>query len=100
MGDGLEDVKRVSSVEKNIVVSPAALEAAKYLERTYGTPYETGYPLVDELVCDMDLSWKKGALCTATSNWMCYPGGNIKESTGCTGNGGELVYDETGTSQG
>ena len=59
MGDGLEDVKRVSSVEKNIVVSPAALEAAKYLERTYGTPYETGYPLVDELVCDMDYHGKK-----------------------------------------
>ena len=59
MGDGLEDVKRVSSVEKNIVVAPAALEAAKYLERTYGTPYETGYPLVDELVCDMDYHGKK-----------------------------------------
>ena len=48
MGNGLDDVKSVSNVEKNIVVSPAALEAAKYLERTYGTPYETGYPLVDE----------------------------------------------------
>lgn len=35
-------------VERHIVVSPAALEAAKYLERTYGTPYEIGYPLVDE----------------------------------------------------
>ena len=49
----------VSNVEKNIVVSPAALEAAKYLERTYGTPYETGYPLVDELVYDMDYHGKK-----------------------------------------
>ena len=46
-------------MEKNIVVSPAALEAAKYLERTYGTPYETGYPLVDELVYDMDYHGKK-----------------------------------------
>ena len=59
MGNGLEDVKKVSSVEKNIVVSPAALEAAKYLERTYGTPYETGYPLVDELLYDMDYHGKK-----------------------------------------
>ena len=59
MGNGLEDVKNVSNVEKNIVVSPAALEAAKYLERTYGTPYEIGYPLVDELVRDMDYHGKK-----------------------------------------
>mgnify|MGYP000968821147 CR=1 FL=1 len=30
MGDGLEAVKKVSNVERHIVVSPAALEAAKY----------------------------------------------------------------------
>ena len=43
MGNGLDDVKSVSNVEKHIVVAPAALEAAKYLERTYGTPYEIGW---------------------------------------------------------
>lgn len=59
MGNGLEDVKKASSVEKNIVAAPAALEVAKYLERTYGTPYEIGYPLVDELVRDMDYHGKK-----------------------------------------
>ena len=59
MGNGLDDVKSVSNVEKNIVVSPAALEAAKYLERTYGTPYETGYPLVDELIPDVDYTGKE-----------------------------------------
>lgn len=52
-------MKSVSNVEKHIVVAPAALEAAKYLERTYGTPYEIGYPLVDELVSDLDYSGKK-----------------------------------------
>ena len=59
MGDGLEAVKKVSNVEKHIVVSPAALEAAKYLERTYGTPYEVGYPLVEELISEMDYSGKR-----------------------------------------
>ena len=59
MGNGLDDVKKASSVEKNIVAAPAALEAAKYLERTYGTPYEIGYPLVDELFCEMDYQGKK-----------------------------------------
>ena len=59
MGDGLGAVKKVSNVERHIVVSPAALEAAKYLKRTYGTPYEVGYPLVDELIFDMDYHGKK-----------------------------------------
>ena len=59
MGAGLGAVKKVSNVERHIVVSPAALEAAKYLERTYGTPYEVGYPLVDELIFDMDYHRKK-----------------------------------------
>ncbi len=59
MGDGLDAVKKASSVEKNIVVSPAALECAKYLEKTFGTPYEVGYPLVEELVPEMDYTGKK-----------------------------------------
>lgn len=59
MGDGLDEVKKASSVEKNIVVSPAALECAKYLKKTFGTPYEVGYPLVEELVPEMDYTGKK-----------------------------------------
>lgn len=59
MGDGLDEVKKASSVEKNIVVSPAALECARYLEKTFGTPYEVGYPLVEELVPDMEYVGKK-----------------------------------------
>ena len=59
MGDGLDEVKKASSAEKNIVVSPAALECARYLEKTFGTPYEVGYPLVEELVPDMEYAGKK-----------------------------------------
>ena len=59
MGDGFDEVKKASSVEKNIVVSPAALECARYLEKTFGTPYEVGYPLVEELVPDMEYAGKK-----------------------------------------
>ena len=59
MGDGIDEVKKASSVEKNIVVSPAALECARYLEKTFGTPYEVGYPLVEELVPDMEYAGKK-----------------------------------------
>ena len=40
MNGTLEDVIKASEVEKNIVVSPSGLKCAKYLERTFGTPYE------------------------------------------------------------
>ena len=59
MGDGLEEIREASSVSRNIVVSPAALMTAKYLEKTFGTPYEIHYPLVDELIPDVDYTGKK-----------------------------------------
>ena len=59
MGDGLTEVKKASSVCRNIVVSPAALKAARYLEKNFGTPFETGYPLVEELLPDIDYTGKK-----------------------------------------
>lgn len=45
---GLEAVKKAGSVERNLVVSPAGLKAARQLEKRYGTPYETGYPFFTE----------------------------------------------------
>ena len=59
MGDGLEAVERASEVGKNIVISAAALEVAKYLEKTFGTPYEIGYPAAGELVPNLDYQGKK-----------------------------------------
>lgn len=57
--DGLDNHRTAGEVEKNIVVSPAALATAKYLEKTFGTPYEVTYPIVEELVPDMDYRRKK-----------------------------------------
>lgn len=45
MGTGLADVERAHRAEKNLVIAPAGLAAAKYLEKKYGTPYEAAYPL-------------------------------------------------------
>ena len=59
MGDGLEEIKKASSASKNIVVSPAALVAEQYLEKTFGTPYEISYPLAGELIPEMDYTGKK-----------------------------------------
>ena len=56
---GLDNDRTAGEVEKNIVVSPAALATAKYLEKTFGTPYEVTYPIVEELVPDMDYRGKK-----------------------------------------
>ena len=59
LGDGLEEIKKASSASKNIVVSPAALVVAQYLEKTFGTPYEIHYPLAGELIPEMDYTGKK-----------------------------------------
>ena len=32
---------------------------AKYLEKEFGTPYEVGYPFVDELIPELDYAGKK-----------------------------------------
>lgn len=52
MGDGLETVKHVGQVSKNLVVAPSALKTAKYLERTFGVPYEVAYPALPIRACD------------------------------------------------
>ena len=44
MGDGLDAVREAAAAEKNIVVSPAGIAAAKYLKQKFGTPYELFCP--------------------------------------------------------
>lgn len=59
MRAGIDKVKTAGSADKNLVVAPAALEAAKYLEKEFGTPYEVGYPFVDELIPELGYERKK-----------------------------------------
>ena len=59
MGAGIDEVKSAGFVDKNLVVAPAALETAKYLEKEFGTPYEVGYPFVDELIPELGYERKK-----------------------------------------
>ena len=59
MRAGIDKVKTASSADKNLVVAPAALETAKYLEKEFSTPYEVGYPFVDELIPELDYAGKK-----------------------------------------
>ncbi|MCD8300067.1 MAG: nitrogenase molybdenum-iron protein, partial [Clostridiales bacterium] len=48
MGAGLDEIRQAGTVEKNLVVAPSGLAAAKYLQERFGTPYEVGYPLLSE----------------------------------------------------
>ena len=52
MGAGLDDVRAASAAKKNIVVSPAGLATAKYLQKMFGTPYEVQCPWLPEQVLD------------------------------------------------
>ena len=59
MRAGIDKVKTAGSADMNLVVAPAALETAKYLEKEFGTPYEVGYPFVDELIPELGYERKK-----------------------------------------
>ena len=59
MRAGIDKVKTAGSADKNLVVAPAALETAKYLEKEFGTPYEVGYPFIDELIPELGYERKK-----------------------------------------
>ena len=50
MGAGLDAVRAASAAAQNIIVSPAGLAAAKYLEKTFGTPYKVRCPWIPEQV--------------------------------------------------
>ena len=59
MGAGLDAVCAASSAEKNLVVAPSGIEAAKYLEKTFGTPYEVDNPLACRLLPEQDWTGKR-----------------------------------------
>lgn len=43
-GSGLDEVRTAASAEKNLVVSPAGVRTAEYLQQTFGTPWEVWSP--------------------------------------------------------
>ena len=56
---GLDAVKKAAGVSRNLVVSPAGMASARYLEKTFGIPYETGYPAECEELAGLELDVKK-----------------------------------------
>ena len=59
-GSSFGDLKYAGRMEKNIVVSPAGLKAARYLKDRFGTPYEVFDPLAaDALSQAADSSYQE-----------------------------------------
>lgn len=63
---GLKAFEQAGRVEKNIVIAPAGLKAARMLKERFGTPFEYADPMIDEVwesitaqLGDTDLSGKK-----------------------------------------
>lgn len=50
MGATLDELRTAGAAERNLVVSPAGLKAAQWLQRRFGTPYDVDYPLADALI--------------------------------------------------
>lgn len=50
--DGIENIKQAAAAERNLVVAPSGLKAAEYLQDKFGTPYETGYPVLSQKWAD------------------------------------------------
>ena len=59
MAGTLEDVITASEVERNVVVSPAGLKAAEYLQKTFNTPYEIAVPGIADELAIPNLAGKK-----------------------------------------
>ncbi|MGE1062094.1 nitrogenase component 1 [Megasphaera paucivorans] len=51
--NGLSNIQQAGVVAKNLVIAPAGMAAAVYLEKKFGTPYTTAYPVLKKnWVCD------------------------------------------------
>ena len=59
MRAGIDKVKTAGLADKNLVVAPAALETAKYLEKEFGTQKGAWDPFVDELIPELGYERKK-----------------------------------------
>jgi nitrogenase molybdenum-cofactor synthesis protein NifE len=59
MGAGLDALTKASAAEKNIVVAPSGLKAAKYLKEQFGTPYEIVNPLALQFLPEIDFAQKR-----------------------------------------
>lgn len=57
--DALDDYRQAAAAAINYVVSPAGLKAARYLQDTFGIPYEMRYFGVENVVRNVDFASKR-----------------------------------------
>ena len=59
MGSTFDDVLRASAAERNLVVAPSGLAAAKLLNKRFGTPFEVRDPLAARLAEGADVAGRR-----------------------------------------
>ncbi len=59
MGAGIRELAEASAAEKNLVVAPSGLKAAKYMKEHYDIPYEIDNPLALDCLMDIDYTGKR-----------------------------------------
>lgn len=59
MGACLDDVRAAGRAERNLVVAPAGLAAAWWLQRRFGTPFDVDFPLADRLLPAVDWTGRR-----------------------------------------
>lgn len=52
LDSGFAEIQKASECAKLLVISPSGIKAAEYLHKKFGTPYECGYPVLPENICD------------------------------------------------
>ena len=58
-GTGVDDLQKIGRAEKNIVLSPAGIAAAKWLQKEYGTPWSYFIPDAEKIFdrfCSADMA--------------------------------------------
>ena len=59
MGASFAEVKTAGQAKMNMVIAPAGLKAAEYLNQRFGTPYSICYPLEDPGLSSLDLTGRR-----------------------------------------
>lgn len=71
MGAGLEELKKAGLAEKNVVISPSGFKMARYLERKFGTPFETAFPVVPSKLAEAIADIKDAKVCVIHQQSAC-----------------------------
>lgn len=83
MGAGLNELRQAGRAEKNLVVAPSGLKAARYLEKKFGTPYELHFPLIPVNVAEAIKGIRNARVCVIHQQFAAETVRQQLEKKGC-----------------